>query len=62
VVAGEMDRKRCKRGIGKQEQEIIMSITRSELIVFAVVLLVLIALAISPALWGTAFGQEGEMP
>jgi hypothetical protein len=34
--------------------------TRIEVTVMAVALVVLVALAIAPAFWGNAFGQEGR--
>ena len=51
----------CKRRIRKEEQEMNVGATRSELVVIAVVLMILMVLAVLPALWGTALGQEGKI-
>jgi len=50
-----------KRGMRKEEQQMKVSATRNELVVHALVLAILIALALSPAFWGTAFGQEDKL-
>jgi len=51
----------CKRGMRKEEQGMKVSASRNELVVFSVVLVILIALAVSPVFWETASGQESKM-
>jgi len=46
----------CERGMRKEEQEMKVNATRTELAILAVVLVILIALAVWPAWWGTVFG------
>jgi hypothetical protein len=44
-----------------KEQQMKVSLTRTELVILVTVLVMLMALAVWPAWWGTALGQESKM-
>jgi len=51
------ERELCAR-MKENKKKMTISITRTELTILAASLITLIALALAPAWWGAAFGQE----
>jgi outer membrane receptor protein involved in Fe transport len=60
MFVADFTRRRSRLGDGTKGQQMKVSATRNELVILAVVLVILIALAATPAFWGTAFGQKSK--
>src|SRR5262245_17778995 len=60
MFVADFTRRGSRLGDGTKGQQMKVSSTRNELVIIAVVLVILIALAATPAFWGTAFGQKSK--